>query len=339
LNASETFNPAARLRRYLESLPRSLTSAPIVLACSGGPDSVALVLAASQLSASTRFSFVVANINHKLRGAQSDADARFVEKLARDVRFKSAVRVCRVSKASGNLEEKARDKRYDALAAVASRCGSSLILTAHTGDDQAETVFMNFLRGSGGDGLAGIPPLRPLARNSHLGRPFLICEREELHQWLRGLKVHPRCDRSNADERFLRNWLRRRLFPLLELKSPGFKERWAKLATLFQDEKEFWDDFLDAVHKQVCRRKAGGQLLDLGGLLRYSAAVQRRFLRRTVGDNLLTFDAVERLRCWMMSAPTGGRTFQLRQGWTVTRLSKSQGAPSANLFLIKGRVS
>ena len=329
-------NPVARLAQFLEGLPTALTSSPILIACSGGPDSVSLVLAASKLSAEKRFTFIVANINHKLRGVSSDADARFVERLAKKFHFTAAVRVCAVSKsASGNLEERARDKRYAALGALAERYGSSLVLTAHTQDDQAETVFMNFLRGAGSDGLAGIPERRPLAKKIELGRPFLMFEREELHRWLRRSNVSPRVDATNQDERFLRNWLRRRLFPQLEHRAPGFKERLAKLAVLFHGEKEFWSEFLEGVNKRVCRSEQGGQLLDLGGLLSYSAAVQRRFLRRVVGKNILTFDVVERLRFWMMSAPTNGRTFQLRQGWTVTRLSKSQGAPSANLFLMK----
>jgi hypothetical protein len=125
------------------------------------------------------------------------------------------------------------------------------------------------------------------------------------------------------------------MFAELDRRMPGFKERLARSAEIFRDERAFWDQFLIGVEKRVSRAYRGGRLLDLEGLLRYSAAVQRRFLRRSVGKNSLTFEAVERLRSWMQSPPTGGRTFQLRQGWTVTRLSKSQGAPSAKQFLIK----
>jgi tRNA(Ile)-lysidine synthase len=335
LSAFKATDPTFELHRFLKLQPRSVGARPILLACSGGPDSVALVVAASHVP-DKKFVFHVAHINHKLRGRNSDADARLVEKLAARFRFPFFARVGAVPKKSvGNLEERARDKRYAALASIAESRQCRMVLTAHTRDDQAETVFMNFLRGAGGDGLAGIPPVRHLSKAVQLGRPFIGIGRQELHGWLNRSNVRSRTDQSNGDERFLRNWLRNRIFPRLERRSPGFKQRLAQSAQLFHDENFFWDQFLGHVERRVVRRNAGGQLLDLGGLLSYSAAVQRRFFRRVIGENILTMDAVERLRHWMMSPPTGGRTFQLRRGRTVTRLSKSQGAPSTKLFLIK----
>jgi tRNA(Ile)-lysidine synthase len=294
------------------------------------------MLSAAQLAPEKSFRFIVAHINHKLRGRDADADAAFVVRIAERVGLPMVLRNGRVARRiAGNLEERARERRYKELARIAKQRRSALVLTAHTLDDQAETVFMNLLRGTGGDGLAGMPALRPLSGKIRLGRPFLSLGRAELHGWLDRCHVRARTDRSNRDESFLRNWLRRNLFPQLAHRSPGFKVRLANLATLLHDEKTFWSDYLDDVEKRVLRADRGGRLLDLGGLLRYSAAVQRRFLRRVVGENLMTFGAVERLRFWMMSPPTGGRLFQLRRGWTVTRLSKSKGALSVKLFLIK----
>lgn len=294
-----------------------------------------MLVAASQIPVKS-CRFVIAHVNHKLRGVQSDRDAKFVAGLARRYSFPFGMKVRSISKSrSGNLEERAREQRYEALIELAHQYKSDLVLTAHTEDDQVETIFMNLLRGTGVDGIGGMSAIRFLEPNIRLGRPFLSISRQELHRWLDSSNTRSRIDKTNKDESLLRNWLRRRIFPQLEERSPGFKTRVAKLAAVLQDEKDFWADFLTVTQKRICLPSRGGQLLDLKGLLSYSAAVQRRFLRRIVGENLLTFDAVERLRRWMMSPPTGGRTLQLRQGWTVTRLSKSQGAPSANLFLIK----
>ena len=118
-------------------------------------------------------------------------------------------------------------------------------------------------------------------------------------------------------------------------KSPGFKKRMQNLADMMMEEKLFWQQEIPLIQERLFKPFRSGRLLDLEGLLRYSAAVQRRVLRRSLGGDLLTFDAVERLREWMQSPPSGGRLWQLKQGWIVERLSKSSGFPSAKLFWFK----
>ena len=178
MSPSQQPNPVDHLHRFIERLPNRISSAPVLLACSGGPDSVALVLAASELNRQSSSSFVVAHVNHKLRGRDSELDARFVRRLAGELNFPFSARVAKVAKkGSGNREELARESRYLALFEMAEHHGSRLVLTAHTEDDQAETVFMNLVRGAGPDGLAGIPSVRTLQRNVFLGRPLLGCPR------------------------------------------------------------------------------------------------------------------------------------------------------------------
>lgn len=286
---------------------------------------------------SRSFEVIMAHVNHKLRGAASEADERFVRQLARELGWRCQVTQCPVKPLkSGNLEEVARDKRYTALLNIALKEKSTLLFTAHTLDDQVETVLMNLLRGTGPDGLAGMPPLRRMKKSKvWLCRPLLGVSKKELVAGLRVSKVQFRQDRSNGDSSFLRNWLRLKLIPLIEKKTPDFQKRIRNLSEMALGEKQFWQGQMDEMEFHLFKRLRGGRLLDLGGLLRYSPAAQRRFLRRALGRDLLTYDAVERLREWMQSPPSGGRLWQLRQGWTVERLSKTKGSPSTKLFWFK----
>lgn len=309
----------------------------ILIACSGGPDSVALVWALKRFVPPLPHRFHIGHVNHKLRGRDSKQDERFVRELAKQVKwpFHSVQRPI-LRRTTGNLEEIAREKRYAALALMAKESGCSAILTAHTLDDQTETVLMNLIRGAGPDGLSGMEPLRALENSQiQLGRPLLQVSKAELMDWLKRSKWRYRTDKSNVNPVFLRNWLRMNVIPKLEKKAPGFKTRVARLAMLIRDEKQYWNEEIEFLEGQLLKEYRGGRLLDLGGLLSYPPAVQRRFLRRSVGRDFLTFNTVERLRHWMQSPPTSGRLFQLKKGWIAERLSKSKGSPSARLFWFK----
>jgi tRNA(Ile)-lysidine synthase len=161
---------------------------------------------------------------------------------------------------------------------------------------------------------------------------LLGLSRAEILAFLRSAGQAYRKDSTNDDIEFHRNWIRRRVVPLLESRAPGFQSRLASLAEIARDEESYWDDVLRRIEGRLLRRKAGGWLLDMRGLLRYSAAVQRRFLRRIAGQDLLTFTGLENLRRWMQSPPTNGRLWQLRKGWVVQRLSRSGGSPSSTIF-------
>jgi len=306
----------------------------LLVACSGGPDSVALINVLRNLEGELPYSFEIAHVNHALRGKASQGDARFVRGMARGLSwpFHMAVRPIRTSE-SGNLEEKAREARYEALRSIAAKRRCAAILTAHHEDDQVETVFLNLLRGSGPDGMGGMKESRmDLQGPVPIMRPLLTVPRSEIIAHLRKGGISYRRDRSNRNTRFLRNWLRLKVFPLLETRSPGFKSRVGSMARLVRDEKQYWTDYVGKLERRLLRRSRRGHLLDFRGLLRYSSAVQRRFLRHLVGQNLLTYDAVERLRNWMAGPPTSGRIWQLRKGWIVERLSKSHGSPTPTFF-------
>ncbi len=310
-----------------------------MVACSGGPDSVALAYALKDLQRTLEFAVEIAHVNHKLRGVESDNDEKFVSKLAKSLGWKCQVARAAVKSVPGNREEAARDLRYAALLAMAKRRRCDAVFTAHTLDDLVETVLMNLMRGSGPDGLAGMAPIRALAGTKiALVRPLLDVDKAELKRWLIRSNRQFRMDRSNRNYNLFRNWVRAKIVPMMERKAPGFKARIRRLADIALDEKLHWEQEIDLLEKRLLKPVNGGRLLDLGGLLRYSPAVQRRFLRRSLGRDVLNYEAIERLRNWMRSSPTGGRVWQLRKGWVVERLSKSKGSPSARMFMFKSPV-
>ena len=178
---------------------------------------------------------VVAHLNHKLRGAESDADEEFVRQssAASDFEF---VRGSSRLRSSGNLEQAARDARYKFLGEVARKNHSSLVLTAHTQNDQAETFLMNLIRGSGRDGLASMKTARDLGDQVRLVRPLLSwATRSDTESFCHDSNVSFRSDRMNDDERFTRVRIRKTVIPMLAELNPQIVKTLARTAELIGD--------------------------------------------------------------------------------------------------------
>lgn len=198
-----------------------------VVAVSGGPDSVALAHALTRLLHDGILArLVFGHVNHRLRGDESDADERFVvgspDRWCAAGQTTPTVQFVRTDTAEearqerANLEAFAREWRYRWLADLARQEGAAWVATGHTADDQAETVLFRLLRGSGLDGLAGIPALRPLVAGVEVIRPLLGARRQDVLDYLAANSIEWRQDRSNADPRFTRNRIRRELLPVLQ---------------------------------------------------------------------------------------------------------------------------
>jgi tRNA(Ile)-lysidine synthase len=191
----------------------------VVVAVSGGPDSVALARAAAAARGGAG-RLVLAHLNHGLRGAESDADEAFVAGLASRL---PGVELCRAridvaaeaERSGANLEAAARRLRYAWLADVAREHGCLRVATGHTADDQAETVLHRLLRGAGLQGLRGIAPRRPLGPGVEVVRPMLGLTRADVLAFLRAAGQAFREDASNRDLRRTRNRIRHELLPLL----------------------------------------------------------------------------------------------------------------------------
>jgi len=230
---------------------------PGVLAVSGGADSVALLRALADL-APTR-TFFVAHLNHQLRGRDSDADAEFVTKLCPQfIHFIESVDVAERAKASGeNLEAVARRTRYEFLESVARKSGSSWVATAHTHDDQAETILHRLIRGAGIRGLRGIAEQRQLASGIRLLRPMLTVGRRDVIALLNEIEQPWREDATNRDIAFTRNRIRHELLPMLRSFNPGVEQALALLSEQAIEVHEETQERVDEILQRVERPRAG----------------------------------------------------------------------------------
>ncbi len=218
----------------------------VAVAVSGGADSVALLWLLLELRAELGIVLSVAHVNHKLRGAESDDDERFVAKLARERGLDFHVREARLEGGdSSGIEAAARELRYGFFLQLARDGCISKIATAHTLDDQAETVLLRIFRGTGIRGLAGIYPRIVFEEDGRvLGevvRPLLGFRRARLPEFLRERGQSWREDSSNQDIAFLRNRVRYRLLPLIgEEFGEAAIEHMGELAEIARAEEEHW---------------------------------------------------------------------------------------------------
>ena len=217
--------------------PESWQDVTVLLAVSGGADSVALLRAVVATRRRGEGQVWVAHFNHQLRGEESAADESFVVALCGQLEVP-----CRVGRAKPGqlasdskegLENAARSARYDFLLATAGQLGARYVVTAHTADDQAETILHRIVRGTGIGGLAGIARARPLSPVTTLLRPLLGIRRAELLAYLAELGQPYRLDASNQDPRFTRNRIRHHLLPELARQvNPAVVDALLRLGTL-----------------------------------------------------------------------------------------------------------
>lgn len=269
----------------------------VAVAVSGGADSVALLRVLIDLRAELGVVLAVAHFNHGLRGEESDADEAFVAELARQhgLEFFTGRANVRDFAFTNKLsiEAAARKLRYQWFGKLAQERRFDSIATAHTRDDQAETVLLKFLRGAGTRGLAGIYPVVEMNRFGRVVRPMLCISRNEVERYLSSLNQSWREDESNFDRRFLRNRVRHELLPLLEREcNPKLRAGLNEMAEVARAEEEYWE----AVVRETLL-PAPAELL-LQGFGEFPIAVQRRLMRRFAEQHRLTldFEHIEKLR-------------------------------------------
>jgi len=191
----------------------------VLVAVSGGADSLALLCALAALRQVSPGRLIVVHFNHQLRGEEAAADERFVRDVSRRLGLPCEVGrgpvAQRAALAGDGLEAAAREARYQFFRETAERLGARHVVTAHTADDQAETILHRALRGTGLSGLAGIRRVRPLGPVATMIRPLLAMRRADALKYLDELGQPYRADSTNSDRRFTRNRLRHELLPLL----------------------------------------------------------------------------------------------------------------------------
>ncbi len=299
-----------------------LAGRKLLVAVSGGPDSMALLHALWRLSDEHRLTLYGAHLNHLLRGEESDADAKFVadtfRRLGIDYTLDSSDVAEYRRRHRLSLEDAARRVRYAFLVDAASKHGADAIALGHTADDQAETVLMHIIRGSGLDGLRGMQALDRRQVNSKsmtLFRPLLGISRAETQAYCDALDLQPRIDVSNSSPEFLRNRIRLELVPLLEQLNPSIQSALIRLAKNATQDSEFIRERSDEVWRDVTRLKqtADGEalILDTLRLVEEHPAIQSVVLRRgiiTVGGEAAQRHVLDMMRL-MGGAP--GKTLNL----------------------------
>lgn len=237
------------------------------LAVSGGADSVALLSLFEEFRSELGITLCVLHFNHQLRAADSDADETFVKSLtaARGMEcFTETADVAAIAKRRGwNLEDAARRLRYEFFDTIISRGVADYVATAHTADDQAETVLARMFRGTGLAGLSSIHPVR-----GKIIRPLIEIRRNDLRSFLAEHKQEWREDATNRDTQRLRARVRHRLLPELEENfSPSITDRLCDLASLARDDEDFWSALVEERYRQLVSRATKGFSVEVNDLL------------------------------------------------------------------------
>ena len=275
----------------------------ILVALSGGPDSLTLLHALHSARNDYGLTLYGAHLNHKLRGAESDADAEFAVSAFAQVGIPFSCESADVAafrdKRRLSLEDAARQVRYAFLADAAEQHGADAIALGHTADDQAETVLMHIIRGSGLDGIRGMQTLdtRRIAGLSErqgdgkgkaiaLFRPLLNTTRAQTHAYCAALGLTPRIDSSNASPEFLRNRIRLELMPLLEQMNPSMQTALLRLAQNATQDSDYIREGVAAVWDGVAQMTGEGHnkvvAINTVALLREHPAIQGYVLRHAI---------------------------------------------------------
>jgi len=244
----------------------------VLVAVSGGPDSLALLRALHRLRNANAGRLLIAHFNHRLRGGDSDADEALVVEVSARLGCP-----CEVGRASpeeirsrngDGLEAAARQARYRFLTKTAERLGARYVAVAHTADDQAETILHRVLRGTGIGGLAGMRRVRPLSPATTLIRPLLAVRRDELRSYLDAIGQPYRVDASNLDPRRTRNRIRHQLLPeLAACFNPNIVEALLRLGLLAGEARSVVDSVVARLaDRVVCGATPSEICLDLDRL-------------------------------------------------------------------------
>jgi tRNA(Ile)-lysidine synthase len=306
-----------------------------VVGVSGGADSTALLLALHELKSASKLSvnICVAHLDHKLRKTSAQ-DARWVAELSRKLGYECVVGRSKVAELArennDNLEQAARQARYAFLQRTAKRKSSNYVLTAHTMDDQAETVLLRLMRGSAGAGLGGMEATRALGNGSiQLVRPLLWARRADTENYCRLRKSSYLTDEMNSDLGLARVRVRHQLLPLMQSFNNRIVEAISRTATQLREDRAVLATGSNALLRQASIAGKSGQnetktpALDVKVLANEPPALRRRALREWLAGargstrrlEMVHLLAVEKL----LEGTAGGRTVELPGGGRVRR--------------------
>ena len=255
----------------------------VLVAVSGGPDSVALLSLLHAMASKWNLVLTVVHCNYGLRGVESDGDARFVSSLCRQLGIPCLIRpltvIGRERGSSSSFQARAREARYRLFRALAGDLGVERVAIGHTADDQAETVLLRMLRGTGLRGLAAMSHIR----DQLFIRPLLEFTRQDILSYLKCAGLSYRMDSSNAKPIYFRNRVRHELIPVLRSLAPNIVRMLARQADILRDDDRVLDALTSRRLAQALRsRDSTTLILDRAALAAEPVALQRRMLRQAV---------------------------------------------------------
>ena len=317
--------------RFLQTLKLELTGKTVLAACSGGADSMAMVLLLADLTAKYGFSLVVSHINHGIRGEEAERDAAFVAEFCarRGLPFVletgDAPALC--AQMHTGMEDAARTLRYRLLTDAAEQCGAEYIATAHTADDHLETLLLHLTRGAGLAGMSGIRP-----QNGRILRPILPLTRADTEAVVTSYGEGFVTDSTNASDLYARNRIRHNVVPVLQTLNPAVARTAWENSGVIAAENAFLDRLADAALERVEQNGA----LQIALLLAEDPVLQARMVRiwSERAGITLTNERTEALLALAKSPmPSGvcelGKTCICRKRYGVLLLEAPKAAPEA----------
>jgi len=282
-----------RVLRFIQQQHLVSGGEKLVVAVSGGPDSVCLLHILTKLQEELKVKLHIAHLNHQLRGAESEADAGYVSDLARQWGIPATIERRDVTGYQAqqhlSLEEAAREVRYSFLAQVAKSIGAERVAVGHTMDDHIETILMHLIRGTGTRGLRGLQPITAWqsAYNSlTIVRPLLPVNRQETEDYCHQYHLAPRLDASNLSLSPLRNRIRQQLLPLLKSYNPRVAEALLRTGRIASDDIDFLDKEVARLWGEIAQQQGKSIVLDKGRFDQLPSALQR-YLLRAAAEKLL----------------------------------------------------
>ena len=298
----------------------------VILAVSGGADSVSMLYLFHHLRRHYGIQLTIAHLNHKIRGEEADEDAEFVRGLAWRLGcscVEEVVDVPALAASKGiSLEMASREARYSFFAKVVERIGADLVATAHTSDDQAETILLKLARGTGAQGLGGIPHITSI-NGVEVIRPLLDVSHTDALRFLEKHRLLWREDSSNNDVYFLRNRVRHEILPVFESRlNPQIRRALARTANVLSEENA-WMDALARDRMKRCVKRYAPEVLLTDALKAQVLPARRRIIRlwlldRGVKQDDVDFQAVDRIDD-LARRQDGSQSVPLAGGWKVHR--------------------
>ncbi|MFA5374231.1 MAG: tRNA lysidine(34) synthetase TilS [Dehalococcoidia bacterium] len=297
----------------------------VLVGVSGGPDSVCLLHVLNQIKKSLGVRLHIAHLNHMLRGASSDGDARYVEQLAKSLKIPVTVDACDVDEYRKehklSLEEAARDVRYDFFARVAKSVGADCVALGHTEDDQIETVLMHLVRGAGIAGLQGMSPVTDMYSHSRARlqviRPLLEVTREETENYCSSHRFNPRKDDTNESLDYVRNRFRRELIPVLRKSNSDIGAAVRRVTETAADIMSFLDIEVERTWSDAVCVNPVGITINTAAVRALHPALRRHLLRRVVSEvlgDLVDIEAVHIEKMIEALHKQAGKTISLPRG-------------------------